>query len=184
MTHFWDCGYASSSMDDLVAATGVSRHGIYADYTGKYDLFTASLVLYKEAVVTPAFAGVEAPGALLGDVSKYFEHQIHCAEVKGFPSSGCLMANTMTEVAPHDEPIRKLVNDHMMRLRHGFESVIRNELKARGQKAKRGYVVGTANLMAIFAQGLWSTSRGIEDARSLRSSATLFISIIRASVSQ
>ena len=117
-------GYNATSLDDLVNATGVSRHGIYGDFGGKRALFLASLDHYSEAVVTPAFAEVEAGGADLTTVAGYFEHQIRRAEGPGLPGRGCLMANTMTEVAPRDDEVRKLVSAHADRLRYGFANAL------------------------------------------------------------
>ena len=50
-------------MEDLVKATGVSRHGIYSDTGGKRDLFLETFAIYQREVVSPAFAAVEADGA-------------------------------------------------------------------------------------------------------------------------
>lgn len=63
LEHFWSHGFHASSMDDLVKATGVSRHGIYTAFGGKKALFLACFDHYQQAVVTPAFRLVEAPNA-------------------------------------------------------------------------------------------------------------------------
>ena len=63
MEQFWQHGFAASSMDDLVKATGSTRHTIYTEFCGKERLFEDCLVAYSGAIVTPAFAQVETPAA-------------------------------------------------------------------------------------------------------------------------
>jgi TetR/AcrR family transcriptional repressor of nem operon len=53
---FWRQGFGSTSMADLVKATGVSRGGIYADFGGKEDLFLSCLGAYREQYIEPALA--------------------------------------------------------------------------------------------------------------------------------
>lgn len=47
LQHFWVHGFHASSMDDLVKATGISRHGIYATFGGKKALFMACFDQYQ-----------------------------------------------------------------------------------------------------------------------------------------
>ncbi len=58
LPRFWWSGYSQTSMDDLVRATGASRHAIYQAFGGKRELFIACLGRYRETVVTPAFSQV------------------------------------------------------------------------------------------------------------------------------
>ncbi|MEM7504541.1 MAG: helix-turn-helix domain-containing protein [Pseudomonadota bacterium] len=180
MEVFWMQGYNATSLDDLVNATGVSRHGIYGDFGGKRELFLASLDHYREAVVTPAFEAVEADRADLTAVAGYFEHQIQRAEELGLPGRGCLMANTMTEVAPRDDEVRKLVSAHADRLRCGFANALRNEAGAKPVAD----LEDVAQCLAVFTQGLWSASRVTDDAESLRRSVALMLSLVAARIEQ
>ncbi len=164
MDVFWRRGYEATSMEDLVAATGVSRHGIYGDFGGKHDLFLAGFEIYDREIVTPAFGSVEAPGADLDTVAAYFEHQIALAEHIGLPGPGCLVANTATEVAPHDAAALEKVHAHHGRLHGGFRNALANEA-GEGSDVDLGSLV---EALVIFAQGLWSASRVTDDAEALR----------------
>jgi len=183
MHQFWKHGYEASSMGDLVRATGVSRHGLYAEYPGKYDLFVACLDLYQDNIVTPAFEPVEHADATLDTVSDYYNYQIAAAEQEGLPGPGCLVANTMTELAADDAQVRQRVLHHTQRLTIGFSRVIRNELKLEAQKKWTSrQIKNTANIMVIFTQGLWSASRAVDDVVLLHDSATQFLSMIHRSI--
>jgi len=168
MLHFWRHGYEATSVDDLVRATGVSRQGIYGDAGGKDALFVQCLHAYVEAVVTPAFARVERNGAMLDSVADYFEHQIARGQEAGLPGPGCLLTNTMTEVAPHRNEIMHFVARHNERLLQGFAAAITNTATAAGRTLDRRECYALATTLVVFANGLWTMSRTVDDAAVLR----------------
>ena len=145
-------------MDALVAATGVSRYGIYSQFENKHGLYLACFELYARTVVTPAFARVEARGAGPSDIRAYFDHQIEAAATLGLPGPGCFMANSGTETAPHDEAVRAIVEAHNARLAAGFQNAL-----GPGVQAAR-----LAQSLVVFATGLWSLSRLTTDSGQLK----------------
>jgi TetR/AcrR family transcriptional regulator, transcriptional repressor for nem operon len=160
MERFWAHGYYATSIEQLVEATGVSRHGLYAEFGDKRGLFLAAMKVYIDEVVTPAFAPVESPGAGVGTIREYFAFQISLATKKGLPGPGCLFANTMVECGPHERAFGTLVSRHLARLHSGFC----NALQANRRRPSRQNAIdvdGLAGLITIGAQGLWSFSRVI-----------------------
>jgi len=174
LQHFWISGFHASSMDDLVKATGVSRHGIYTSFGGKKALFLACFEQYQRSVVTPAFEAVEAPNATLQDVSEYFEWQIALGERAGLPGPGCFVANSATEVAPEDPDVMVEVARHNDRLRQGFASVLQNT--APQLDPQRTYEL--ADVMVIFTNGLWTKSRSVSDGDVLRKAVQSFLTLL------
>src|SRR6187402_1618698 len=45
---FWKAGYAGTSLDDLVEATGMNRPSLYAAFGDKRDLYLKTLERYRE----------------------------------------------------------------------------------------------------------------------------------------
>lgn len=178
MTRFWCYGFTATSMDQLVDVTGVSRHGIYSAFGGKRALFLACLEAYQQAVVTPAFAVVEDEGAGLSAIACYFETQIAKAEAIGLPGPGCLVANSMTELGPHDAGVLDRVNHHNRRLHAGFARALtaadKNEPPLSADALK-----DLASLLVTSAQGLWSLSRSVDDAAPLRCIVTTLLDLLR-----
>ena len=174
LQHFWISGFHASSMDDLVKATGVSRHGIYTSFGGKKALFLACFEQYQRRVVTPAFETVEAPRATLQDVSEYFEWQIALGERAGLPGPGCFVANSATEVAPEDPDVMVEVARHNDRLRQGFASALQNT--APQLDPQRTYEL--ADVMVIFTNGLWTKSRSVSDGDVLRKAVQSFLTLL------
>jgi len=168
MQCFWRQGFEATSVDQLVRTIKISRHSLYGDFGGKEDLFVACLDAYRHDVVTPAFAQVEARDATLDAVARYFEFQISRGEAAGLPGAGCLMANTLTEVAPHNPGIAAIVGAHNDRLRAGFRKALVNSAAAGSVGLKMADAAALATLLVIFANGLWSMSRAVSTAAPLR----------------
>jgi TetR/AcrR family transcriptional repressor of nem operon len=59
MTLFWQRGYASTSIDDLVQAMGINRGSIYASFGNKRALFLAVLEHYWHRIAAPMFATLD-----------------------------------------------------------------------------------------------------------------------------
>lgn len=178
MLRFWSHGYGATSIDDLVRETNSSRYSLYQAFGGKRGLFLACLDAYPAVAVTPAFARVERADATLEDIEQFFEQQVARMEADGFPSRGCLFANTMTETAPHDADIAVRVRAHNERLATGFRLALRNSLPA-GRRPPPRQLEDLAMLLAISAQGLWSASRTMADAAVLRRSFATLLQLVR-----
>jgi TetR/AcrR family transcriptional repressor of nem operon len=178
MLRFWKHGYGATSVDDLVRETGTSRHALYQAFGGKRALFLACLDAYPAVSVRPAFARVEREGADLKDIADFFEHQIARAEARGLPGQGCLFANTMTEVAPHDAAVAARVQAHNARLAAGFRRALGNSVPA-GRRVPPRLLDELSGFLAISAQGLWSASRTIDDVAVLRRYAATLLQLVQ-----
>jgi AcrR family transcriptional regulator len=135
MMVFWQKGYVDTSIDDLVDATGVSRYGLYAEFGSKRGLFLASLDYYQENAVQAFFGIVEQAGAALPEIRLYFDKIL---DFYSQPAGklGCLMCNSATEVAPHDQGVKEKVNGAMERMTTGFGVALTNAKKRGEVKSK------------------------------------------------
>jgi TetR/AcrR family transcriptional regulator, transcriptional repressor for nem operon len=164
---FWRRGYEATSVQDLVDATGANRAGLYGDYTDKRGLFLSALDRYADSFVGWAFGRVEAEGATVAAIRDYFETLIELSVRRGLPSEGCLMANSMTEVAPRDEEVLARVRAHVDRQRRGFRQALVNS-RAAGLLAPEVDVDAVAHLLAVATQGFAAYSRICTDESELR----------------
>jgi TetR/AcrR family transcriptional regulator, transcriptional repressor for nem operon len=176
MLHFWQNGYHATSVDDLVTATGVNRHAIYSGIGGKSELYRRGFAAYRATVVNPAFSAVEQVDAGLDAIGGFFEFQIARAEAAGLPGPGCLVANAMTETAPHDPQIADEVAAHNTRLKAGFVHALANE----NRQLSRIEIEALADFLVVAAQGLWSMSRVVTSAAPLRGHVSTILSLLQA----
>lgn len=93
---FWRNGYASTSMREMVAYTGVAHAGLYTAFGGKEALFIAALEKYESRLFANLFAGIESTRGDLKDIQKLFTFL--AASVKDpYFSYGCFLVNAASE---------------------------------------------------------------------------------------
>jgi TetR/AcrR family transcriptional regulator, transcriptional repressor for nem operon len=116
---FWQRGYASTSLADLEAATGLSRSSMYQTYGSKRGLFDCALRNYLEEMIWPMLAPMDATGAGREEIVGYFLAQ--AANLRRSRRSvlthGCLIANTSTELNVLDADAVQTVLEYRNRVR-------------------------------------------------------------------
>ena len=117
MLLFWRKGYHTTSLEDLCEAMHISRSSFYATYTDKSTLFNSCMNLYFDRLNShlPVVAELENPLDVL-------RKQYLKVMSDDLPSVfyGCLLVNTVLEMADVDEELRysaqlkwkHLVEDH------------------------------------------------------------------------
>ncbi len=136
-------GYAETSMEDIVKATGVSRYGLYGTFGNKRELFEQALDQYAEQMGKASFIRLTEPDASLEHIRTLFHERIDdlysCADVRG-----CMFIHTAMELAPGDADLRDVLQRFIKRMmaafRKGLESAqargeVRTDLDAREASA-------------------------------------------------
>lgn len=152
MKVFWQKGYANTSIDDLVSATGVNRYGLYDEFESKHGLFLAALEHYQNTVTGGLFRIVERPGASLAEIRAYFAKLVELSSSE-MGKLGCLMVNSASEVAPHDEDAANVLEMFRRRLQLGFQNALSNA-KAVGELPAQLDVEAVADFLTGVMQGL------------------------------
>jgi TetR/AcrR family transcriptional repressor of nem operon len=164
---FWRRGYASTSLADLEAATGLSRSSMYLTYGSKRGLFDRALRNYLDEVILPMLAPMEATGAGREEIVGYFLAQ--AANLRQSPDSvlthGCLIANTSTELNVLDADAVQVVLQYRNRVREAIfhalggmaESIHNREAKAEILAATQIGVMISARVDPIAAAKLAET---------------------------
>lgn len=153
MHQFWEHGYHDTSVDDLVEATGVRPGSLYnAFHGGKHELFMGSLERYSRLVVPQKLGALESAGASVADVRAYFDGLVSdLMSPEG--RMGCLMVNSMMELAAQDSEVSRVVRDHMARLERNATRALRNA-KRRGEVPKHIQPAAKATQLMATALGL------------------------------
>ncbi len=102
MDAFWAKGYEATSMADLCNCTGLHKGSLYQAFGDKHTLFMDALAHY-------ANAEFDATTAVLSDSNSALENlravvSKVCEDAAG--EKGCLMINSMVELAPHDPAVK------------------------------------------------------------------------------
>lgn len=104
MQVFWRNGYGDTTMEDIVAETGVSRYGLYGTFGNKKDLLVAAMRQYEKSMAETVWAGLRRPNAGRAEIIEYWQSLKTYAQQENF-CNGCLIVNVAAEVAPHDPDI-------------------------------------------------------------------------------
>ena len=100
---FWRKGYHTTSLEDLCEAMHISRSSFYATYTDKRTLFKSCMDLYFEGVNShlPIVDELQNP---IEDL-RYFYLKVMSDDLPNV-FYGCLLVNTVLEMADVDEELR------------------------------------------------------------------------------
>ena len=177
MALFWRQGFEATSIQDLVETVGVNRASLYATFGDKRRLFIAVLDHYLTRVNGERLAILAGPGSAAASIAAFFE-AIITASQSGEKQLGCLITNTLTELAPSDSEIAAKLRTSLDRVEDAFAAVVR-----RGQESKELAADQDPRAMARFlvgtAQGIRVLARGGATPASLREIVTVALRALR-----
>jgi TetR/AcrR family transcriptional repressor of nem operon len=156
MKLFWRRGYHATSLPDLLAVTGLSRSSFYAAFTDKRSLYAECLVLFGRRTRDILRRGRD-PQQPLAALAAFFRRTL--CEVPGHRvDRGCMMVNTVLELADSDDGLRQLAVDLLARMEADFEAVF-TEAAALGHVDSRFTPAQRAAHLMTLNQGLRVQSR-------------------------
>ena len=105
MDAFWAKGYEATSMAELCRCTGLHKGSLYQAFGDKHQLFMDALQHYSDAefrkVAAVAFQSESPLENIRAAINKITED--------GDQEKGCLVINSMVELAPHDPKVKAAV---------------------------------------------------------------------------
>lgn len=157
MNVFWRQGYEATSVEDLVEATGLSRSSIYQAFGSKQGLFDASLERYLQGV-TQLLAPLQGGTGGLDDVVAFFGAWRQLLVDESDASLGCLMVNSIAELAATQPWVREIGDSYQVRLRDSF-------VRALAVASDRGEIPADtisrrADVLSWLMMGLFIAARG------------------------
>jgi len=123
MEAFWSRGFAATSINDLVAATGINRGSLYAAYTDKRSLFISALGHYDKLYRQDFLDTLEREHPPREAILSAFRN-VAAGSDNGRNRKGCLLVNTALEVSPHDPEIGRLVARGLRGAEDFFKSML------------------------------------------------------------
>ncbi|MFQ5786798.1 MAG: TetR/AcrR family transcriptional regulator [Thermodesulfobacteriota bacterium] len=112
MDVFWEKGYKATTVQDLVDRMGIKRGSIYNTFGDKHSLFISAIKHYGEMVTSQTIKILCSPGLPIENIKRFFYEIINKSLNR--KSRGCLISNTIVELAPHDKEaareVKKLLN--------------------------------------------------------------------------
>jgi len=151
LERFWQRGFDATSIQVLCEAMEVRPGSVYAAFGGKRDLFVAALRRYMETVSAEAVERINSAPTGVGGLRDYFGHLVD-AMVDGRRRWGCLVTNSLVELAERDPELAGMFQQHLANLRTSFAGAL---TRARAEGALRpGVGPESAYLLVAVVQGM------------------------------
>jgi len=153
---FWKAGYAGTSLDDLVEATGMNRPSLYAAFGDKRDLYLKTLEHYRDESRALARAALADDPPLRVLLKRFYDKALELYLADG--PRGCYSIGTAATVAAVDDGVRAFLADSMRTtdsfLTHQIgKARERGELTPGADPAALGYLAtATLHTLAIRAR--------------------------------
>lgn len=163
-------GFKHTSFNDLVGALGVSRQSLYDTYGDKQALYHTALKHYQASGLDMIRRQLDGSAPVRVLLAGLFEGMIAGLCANGSP--GCLMVNSMVELAPHDADIRAQAQEHARAIEDLFASRLR-AAQRKGEIARSKDPVALACFLHHLMLGLAVASRALGDKAALRRTVRL-----------
>lgn len=151
MELFWRKGYEATSVQDLVEGMGINRQSIYDTFGDKHALFVEAVRHYHEKVVAQIPVLLGGPGSPIANIRRVLKF-VSDFSVDG-EGRGCLVTNTVVELAPHDSAVAEMVCAVLREVESAFYAAL-------VRAAESGELPAGANPRAL-ARFFTSTVQGI-----------------------
>ena len=150
---FWETGYLGTGMSDLEHSTGLNRSSIYLAFGSKRALFELAMGRYTEDVIDRLVGGMETPSAGLPEVVAFFTGLRDTLSRDTESRRGCLMVNTIAELAGRDEATTLRGVAYRDRLRRAFAHALKGA--AERSEFDGATIRRRAWALAAFTFGAW-----------------------------
>ena len=130
MQLFWQKGYGSTSVADVLQLAGVNSGSLYHFFPGKQDLLLAVLALYRDGMqpmlLAPAWAGVDDPIERVFALLRRYRQSV----VETDCTYGCPIGSLALEIHEPDPPVRIALAENF----NGWTDAIASCLEAAGPR--------------------------------------------------
>jgi TetR/AcrR family transcriptional repressor of nem operon len=152
MQVFWHKGYEATSMEDLLGAMNINRGSLYATFGDKRELFLKAMDLYcSGGGIGSRLSILSQPGPAL-PLIRQFIHRMLEFGLSDPLRRGCMITNTVMELAPHEKDIARKVSGRLRMAEEGFFRLL-TRAKQEGELAKDKDPRALARVLVTMMQG-------------------------------
>jgi TetR/AcrR family transcriptional regulator, copper-responsive repressor len=122
---FWQKGFAATSLDDLVEATGVNRPSLYAGFGDKESLYLKAMQRYRARTDSQLDAVLTCSGqndTVRSIIRRYFDIMIDTYTGEAEHPLGCAFMCTALNEAPQHESILEMLQNTIDQFDTRFET--------------------------------------------------------------
>ncbi len=176
MEVFWARGYEATSMQDLVEHMGINRQSLYDTFGDKHTLFLQALDRYQEVETRKFLELMSRPGSVKKIFRDLFSAIVEGSCARKQPR-GCLMGNSMAELAARCQATAAKTVRHKQTIEEGFYRAL-----VRGKKEGELKNTGDPRALARFFYnsflGLVTTAKATQDRKALEDVVKVTLSVL------
>jgi len=175
MDLFWEKGYKATSIQDLVDRMGIKRGSLYNTFGDKHSLFIAAVEHYAEEVTSKTIKVLESEGSPIENIRLFFETIVNTPANR--KTRGCLISNTVVELAPHDKKVAKTVRQILKRIQTAFLNCL-NKAVELGELPKDTDTKVLSHFLATSTHGLIVTGKSALNPKEVKDVVDVILSTL------
>ena len=172
---FWSQGYAATSLIALLETMGIGRSSFYAGFRNKRSLFIEVLQLFSDRTYKILLDACEETGSLKALRKFFYDTLLNVPRARA--GRGCMMVNTILELAAVDEELSELAARELARVEEVVETCFEQAQGSGTYPVERSPADLAAHVM-LLNQGLRVASRKHVPRRELKRRIDTALSIL------
>jgi TetR/AcrR family transcriptional regulator, transcriptional repressor for nem operon len=149
---FWRNGYHNSSMQELVAETGVCRASLYETYGDKHALYLKALALHRKQGTNALKEAIRSQSSAVAQVRAMLG--VVVSQLISENGKGCLLTNATLEMLPdYSATVGPFLESNLDTLEGLFTDVLQNGIRS-GELPPDLNVPATARFLLSIVGGL------------------------------
>lgn len=174
---FWDGGYAGTSLDDLVAATGMNRPSLYGAFGDKHRLYLSTLERYRALGRAAMTEELSADRPLAEVLQALFARAITLYSGGANGARGCYLIGTAATEAVHDSEVRAVLAAGLHELDKILEMRLR-QAQSRGELPRDSDPAALARVLCAVMNSLALRARAGDSPGVLTATAAAAVSLL------
>lgn len=175
MEVFWEKGYKATSIQDLVDKMGIKRGSIYNTFGDKHSLFIEAVKYYADEVTSRTIHVLEADGSPVENIRLFFESIVNTPPNK--KTRGCLISNTVVELAPHDNKVADTVRIILERIQTAFLNCLDRAVEL-GELPEGTDTKVLSHFLATSTHGLIVTGKSARNSKEVKDVVKVILSTL------
>lgn len=174
---FWRNGYGGTSLDDLVAATGMNRPSLYAAFGDKSDLYLKTLERYQRKSRAKTLELLADNPSLQVFLTRFYDGALEVYWAGGADARGCYSISTAPAQATVDPAVREFLEESI-RGTDAFLTGVIGKARERGEIAASADPASLAQIATATLHTIAVRSRVGASRKQLRALAAAAIDLI------
>jgi TetR/AcrR family transcriptional repressor of nem operon len=174
---FWHKGYEATSMEDLLTAMNLNRGSLYDTFGDKRQLFLRAMDLYcMGGGIGSRLSILNQPGPAVPLIRQFIGAMLDFG-LSDPQRRGCMITNTVMELAPHEKDIARKVAGRLEMAEEAFFKLL-TRAKQEGELANDKDPRALARFLTTMMQGTIVMIKAGASAEAVKQSAETALSIL------